>query len=215
MRRFLHFTLIIWWMFAPGFRVFAQSEDSPGVEISAPAPGTPLQGLVTIVGSTVAQGFQSWEVNFSYNQDITGTWFLIAEGDSQITRGELTQWDTTMITDGDYNLRLTVYRDDGQREHFIVNDLRVRNYSPIETITPTPTLTPTPFTVTPRPSLTPTATQPPSETPLPDTPTPLPTNPVTITQSNITNSILRGAAGTAAAFLLVGLYISIKKMIRK
>ena len=202
-------------MFAPDFRVLAQTENSPGVEISAPAPGTPLQGLVTIEGSTVAEGFQSWEINFGYANDATGTWFLIAEGEAQITRGELTQWDTTMITDGDYNLRLTVYLQGGQREHYIVDDLRVRNYSPIETITPTPTLTPTPYTETPRPSLTPTTTQPPSETPIPDTPTPLPTNPVTITQSNINNSLLRGAAATAAAFLLVGLYLSVKRMIRK
>lgn len=215
MRRTFLVALTIGLMFIPGIRVLAQAGETPGVEISAPTSGTPLQGLVSIEGNTIAEGFQSWEITFSYAQDTTGTWFLISEGEAQITNGELAQWDTTTITDGDYNLRLTVYLQGGQREHYVVENVRVRNYSPIETITPTPTVTPTPYTVTPRPSLTPTVTQPPSETPVPDTPTPLPTNPVTITQGNINNSLMRGAAGATAAFVLVGLYLSVKRLIRK
>jgi hypothetical protein len=199
----------------PGFGMNAQNGDSPNVQISAPAPGTPLKGLVSVEGSTLIDGFQSWELTFSYASDTTGTWFLIAEGNAAIDGGELAQWDTTTITDGDYNLRLSVFLEGGRREHYVVENLRVRNYSPIETITPTPSLTPTPFTETPLPSQTPTLTQPPTETPLPDTPTPLPTNPVTITQGNLNNSLTRGAAGAAAAFVLVGLYLSIKRMLRK
>jgi hypothetical protein len=215
MHRFFFVILLLSLMLIPASWVAAQSGDPAGVEITAPAQGTPLQGAVTIEGSTFVEGFQSWEITFGYASDTTGTWFLIAEGEEQITEGELTQWDTTTITDGDYNLRLTVYLQGGRREHYIVKDLRVRNYSPIETITPTPTLTSTPYTETPRPSLTPTSTMQPTETRIPDTPTPLPTNPVTITQTKINNSLIRGAAGALAALVLVGLYLSIKRMIRK
>jgi hypothetical protein len=215
MRRFIFVILALLGMFLPASWVVAQSEGSAGVEITAPSPGIPLQGTVTIDGSTLVEGFISWEISFGYASDSTGTWFLIAEGDEQVALGELTQWDTTTITDGDYNLRLTVYLQGGRREHYVVNDLRVRNYSPIETITPTPTLTPTPYTETPRPSLTPTSTTQPTETPIPDTPTPLPTNPAIITQSDINNSLIRGAAGALAAFVLIGLYLSIKRMIRR
>ena len=153
---FLILTLIV--MHIPASWVAAQTGDSSGVEITAPTSGTPLQGMVSIEGSTLVDSAISWEVTFGYANDSTGSWFLIAEGEEQVTRGELTQWDTTTITDGDYNLRLTVYLQGGRREHYVVNDLRVRNYSPIETITPTPTLTSTPYTETPRPSLTPTST---------------------------------------------------------
>jgi hypothetical protein len=215
MRRLFFVILTLVLAFTPGLWVAAQSGDAPGVQISAPSPGTPLKGSVTITGNTAVEGFQSWEVTFGYAQDTTGTWFLIAEGDQPISQGELTQWETTTISDGNYNLRLTVYLEGGRREHFVVNDLRVRNYSPIETTTPTPTLTSTPFTETPRPSLTPTNTLIPSETAIPNTPTPLPTNPVTITQSDLNNSLVRGAAGAAAGFLLVGLYWSVKRVFRK
>jgi hypothetical protein len=211
MRRFFFMILGLFVMLVPVSWVAAQSGDSSGVEITSPSQGTPLQGIVTIEGSTLVEGFISWEITFGYTSDTTGTWFLIAEGDEQITQGELTQWDTTTITDGDYNLRLTVYLQGGRREHYVVDDLRARNYSPIETITPIPTLTSTPYTETPRPSQTPTRTTQPTETALPNTPTPLPTNPVTITQNNINNSLIRGAAGALAIFVLIGLYLSIKR----
>jgi hypothetical protein len=202
-------------MLVPASWAVAQSSDSDDVEILSPPPGTPLQGTVAIEGNTIIEGFKSWEITFSYANDTTGTWFLIAEGDEQVSRGELTQWDTSTITDGDYNLRLTVYLQDGRREHYLVNDLRVRNYTPIETITPTPTLTSTPFTETPQPSLTPSNTTQPTETPFPNTPTPLPTNPVTISERDINYSLIRGAAGALAAFVLVGLYLSVKRLIRR
>ena len=215
MRRSIFVILTLLGMLIPALGVFAQSGDSPGVSISAPAPGTPIQGIVTIAGRTRAEGFQSWELTFGYAEDSTGTWFLIAEGDELIPEGELAQWDTTTITDGTYNLRLTVFLAGGRREHVVVNDLRVRNYSPIETITPTPTLTSTPFTETPRPSLTATITQTPTETPIPSTFTPLPTNPVEITQTDINYSLIRGVAGAAAAFMAVGLYLSVKRIFRR
>ncbi len=215
MHRFIFVILILFMMLVPVSWVAAQTGVSAGVELTAPTSGTPLQGTVTIEGSTIAEGFISWEITFGYASDSTGTWFLITEGNEQVTRGVLTQWDTTTITDGDYNLRLTVYLQNGQREHFVVDNLRVRNYSPIETFTPSPTVTATPYTETPQPSLTPTSTTQPTETSIPHTPTPLPTNPAIITQSSINNSLIRGAAGALAAFVLIGLYLSIKRMIRK
>ncbi len=215
MRRFLILILTLTATFAPAFGVFAQTGDSPGVEITAPLSGAPLKGLVTIEGTAALEGFRSWELTFAYAGDTTGTWFLLAEGEEPVTRGELAQWDTTTITDGDYNLRLTVFLEGGQRRHFVVESLRVRNYSPVETVTPTPTLTSTPYTVTPLPSLTPSPTAPPTQTPVPPTATPLPTNPAILTQSDLTNGITRGAAGAAAAFILVGLYISLKQTLRR
>lgn len=215
MRRILFVVFALLVMLVPASWVVAQSGDSADILITIPAPGTPLQGTIAIEGSTTIEGFLSWEITFSYVSDTSGTWFLIDEGDGQVANGVLTQWDTTTISDGDYNLRLTVFLQGGRREHFVVHNLRVRNYSPIETITPTPTLTSTPYTETPQPSLTPTITIQPTETPVPDTPTPLPTNPIIITQDDINNSLIRGAAGALAAFIMIGLYLSIKQIFRR
>jgi hypothetical protein len=181
-------------------------------EITSPTAGDAIRGIVPVRGTNEVDGFQSWELTFSYTRDTTGTWFFISEGDETITDGTLSEWDTTTLTDGSYNLRLTVFLEGGRRTHFITPDLRVRNYTPIETSTPIPTLTSTPFTVTPKPSLTPTITQSPTET---LTLTPLPTNPIEITNGNVSNSLMRGAAGALAAFLIIGLYTTLRKVFRK
>ena len=209
------FGMFILGIFVPALGVFAQSGDSAAVSIDAPASGAAIQGIVTIEGSTRADGFQSWELTFGYASDSTGTWFLITESDERIEQGELAQWDTTTLTDGTYNLRLTVFLEGGRREHVVINDIRVRNYAPIETITPTPTLTSTPFTETPRPSLTATITLTPTETPIPPTFTPRPTNPVEITQTGLNYSLIRGVAGAFAAFMVVGLYLSVKRIFKR
>ena len=210
----LRFFLFSLSLLLPIFRVDAQ-ESSPVVVITSQTAGDAVRGIVPISGNTAVEGFQSWELTFGYAGDKTGTWFFIAESDQPITDDILTQWDTTTLTDGTYNLRLTVFLEGGRRTHFIIPDIRVRNYTPIETVTSTPTLTSTPFTVTPQPSLTPTITLPPTETPIPDTPTPLPTNPIEISPRHVSNSLMRGAAGALAAFLAIGLYTTLKKVFRK
>jgi len=189
----------------------AQSPNTAGVGITSLQPGEAIRGIVPITGTTATDGFLSWELTFTYSGDPTGTWFLIAEGEQPLEEDLLAQWDTTTIIDGLYDLRLTVYRENGRRTHHIIPQLRIRNYTPIETNTPTPSLTPTPFTLTPMPSQTPTSTTPPTSTPIPVTPTPLPTNPLELSPRDVTYSLARGAAGAFAAFLLVGIYTSIRK----
>ena len=114
MRRFIFVITALFGMLVQASWVAAQSGDVAGVEITAPAFGSPIQGTVEIIGSTIIEGFISWEITFGYASDTTGTWFLIAEGNESISSGELTQWDTTTITDGDYNLRLTVFLEGDQ-----------------------------------------------------------------------------------------------------
>jgi len=193
----------------------AQDETHTQVEITSHSAGEVLQGIVTIIGNTALDGFQSWELTFGYANDTTGTWFFICDSEEPISNDTLTQWDTSTLPDGVYNLMLTVYLEGGRRNHIIVPNLRVRNYSPIETDTSTPTLTPTPYTLTPQATSTPTSTSSPTSTPIPITPTPLVTNPIEISSSDISNHLLRSAAGVLAAFLLIGLYASIRRTLRQ
>jgi hypothetical protein len=169
-------------------------------------------GNVEILGYTDVPGFLSAELSFAYDENPTNTWFLISSSTEPVRNRSLAEWDTSTITDGSYDLRLIVTRQDGGDLTYTVKDIRVRNYTPIETNTPTP-VTPT---ATPLPGDTPvpTITSTPTETPIPPTPTRLPSNPIQVTGEDYTNSLVRGIAIVAGAFVIIGIYASIKNLRR-
>jgi len=185
-------------------------EQQPEIAILSPLPGQAIRGSVPIVVDTATQGFVSSELTFGYHDDTTGTRFLITQSFEPIQEEILTEWDTTTLTDGVYDLLLEVFLEDGDPYISVVPALRVRNYSPIETDTPTPTTTSAPQ-ATPSPSVTPS----PTPTKIPPTPTPLPPNPLQVTHEDIWVNLLRGAAGGFAAILLAGLYLSVRRFFRK
>ncbi|RME08493.1 MAG: hypothetical protein D6803_01095 [Anaerolineae bacterium] len=178
----------------------------PPAEILSPLAGEAVQGRTPILGTVRGDQLDAWELSFGYAQDETGTWFLIDRDESPVEAARLSEWDTSQITDGLYNLRLVVYLNDGSQFETIVPDIRVRNYTPIETSTPT---------ITPTVLISPTPTPiPPTATTIP-TPTPLPPNPAEITPHEFNNSLLRGALTSLGLFLLMGLYSSLRKSLRR
>lgn len=176
-----------------------QQEIAASPEILSPQNGEAVKGPVAIRGTTAVEGLVSWEITFTYAGDAPETWFLLAVGQKAIQDAILTQWDTTTITDGNYTLRLRVYLTDGGYQDAFVRDVRVRNYTPVETATPIPlptaTLTPVPPT-----SIPPT----PTVTPLPPTPTPLPPNPAALSRRHIQASVGYGALFTLLLFATLG-----------
>ena len=196
-------------LFAASASVAASGTVSvPNLSIRSPEPGQALQGSVNILGNTAVPGFISAELAFAYASSANNpakTWFLIIEMDQPVSDGTLAQWDTNTITDGNYDLRLRVKRQDGSQDEAIVSGVRVRNYTPVETDTPTP-VTPTATTVpgnTPVPSSTPTS-------PAKPTPTPLPTNPAEITSADVSASLGKGALAILGLFALMGIYALVK-----
>jgi len=183
---------------------------SPDVLIAFPEAGQALQGQISIRGTIDVRDFQSAELSFAYANDPTGTWFMIESELELIDAGLLASWDTTTITDGQYNLRLNVTLNDGEQITTTVEDIRVRNYTPIETNTPVPTDTPEALE-RPTFTLTPTSTI----TVVPLTSTPMPTNPAQLTTRDITTGLGKGALGVAAFFMLMGLYGAIKRAFRR
>jgi hypothetical protein len=168
--------------------------------VLSPQPGDVLQGVVTIRGSSNEPGFVSSEVDFAYTGDTTGTWFLVTTGSQPVDSGTLATWDTTTITDGNYNLRLRITLSDGTRLDATVSNLRVRNYTPVETPTPAPTAI--------QPTMTPTVTLTP--TPFP-TPTSLPVNPAVLTQSDISTSLIYGGLGAVILIIILGIYLWVRR----
>jgi len=177
------------------------SAQVPGSQVSirSPQAGEALQGQVTITGNSDVTGFVSVEVSFSYANDPTGTSFLIAVSSQPVAQGALAVWDTTTVTDGLYTLRLRVTLADGSYVDVTVPDLRVRNYTPVETSTPTAA----PVHATPVLNAIATVT------PYP-TPTSLPSNPVALSPSRIYTSLGYGALIVASLFLLFGLYARLR-----
>lgn len=109
------------------------------VVISYPANGDTVQGVVEIKGTAISDLFSSAEIYFGYANNDTENWFLISRVDQTVENGQLARWDTTTITDGEYQLRLILFKKDSSSEMVIVAPIYVRNY----TIEPTVIVVPT------------------------------------------------------------------------
>lgn len=135
---------------------------APGyADISFPANGEAVSGVVTIMGSASHPFFSEYDLAFSYQDDPSDTWFYITEHvKSGVQSGAVGIWDTSSITDGTYRIRLRVFLTGRETLVAYVDNIRLRNYTHIETATPGPATTPS----TPTPVL-PTST--PRPTPLP------------------------------------------------
>lgn len=183
----------------------AQAQPAQPVVIS-PRAGEAVIGQTEISGVTGLPGFQRVEVEYRYTNDPKNTWFLIAEADKSVKPGKIAEWDTSLISDGIYDLRVTVFFADGTSQSTTVPGLRVRNYSPVETSTPQD-----PGKIAA--SLTPVATAIPTRTPRP-TPAPLSPNPAVLTRADLNASMLRGAGVGLGFFFLFGIYWITKRSLR-
>ena len=178
------------------------------VIIRSPQPGEAVQGLVQITGSTRVEGFISYELSFSFEDDPTGTSFLIQQSSEPVNYDVLGEWDTSVLTDGTYTLQLMVERQGGAPVSTFVEGLRVRNYSPIETHTPSPLQT---FVLQDALDTTPLSIQ------LSHTPTPKPTltprakNPAELHTSQITSAMVCGGILAVIFLGLLGFYVTARQ----
>ncbi len=138
-------------------------------EITSPAPGDTLAGVVTIAGTADHPDFLGYDLAFANEADPSGTWFPIGEPmQTPVVAGSLALWDTLEVNDGEYDLRLRVWLKDGTSLSAEVTGLQVRNgrvapasgataaTAPGSTLTVAPTITllpvATPTPPPPRPS---------------------------------------------------------------
>lgn len=178
------------------------------VSISYPIHGQTLKGTVNIKGSIALEGWTSFELAFADSASSEPNWFVFATGTNPLTDGLLAAWDTTTISDGEYNIRLHVAVPDGDQD-VIVYGIRIHNYT-VDTPQPTstPTITST-ATTTATVTVTATFTPPPSPTPY-STPTRLPPNPATLRSDEIVFNFGRGALFTALLFGIFGLLLRLR-----
>jgi len=166
----------------------------------SPDPGQAIQGTILILARFDNSTITNARLEFAYQDDPRNTWFHIQDF-QDASQGELEfEWDTTTLTDGDYTLRLSTSLGQGEQSSTSIN-IRVRNYTAVETSTPGPTTTIAPG-VTGTPTITPTR----SITAIPSTSTALPPNPVQITSDEIRTSIIVGSLLALFFLSLLGIY---------
>ncbi|HJS17512.1 MAG TPA: hypothetical protein VJ785_02100, partial [Anaerolineales bacterium] len=98
------------------------AQDSPSVAITSPVAGEALRGQVNIIGSTDIPDFVSAQLDFTYASapQPAVAWFPLQALSQPVFDTPLYTWDTTVITDGDYILRLRVFSGDGSFQEVTV-----------------------------------------------------------------------------------------------
>jgi hypothetical protein len=209
--------LLFLWMSPPGLVSAQEGEPTPapGIQtvtpvfvlaISYPTGGETLTGSVPINIAVNQPGLNAWELSFAFIENPTDTWFLLASGNTPF-EGEILRWDTTVLTDGDYVLRLRATLSDASRDA-LVSPLKIRNYT-TDATAPAPDITatqPSGPVASPTPTLIIALTQPTRQTP-----TPLPPNPAILYNEDIAEAALRGAGYSLVVFTAIGLLAWIKK----
>jgi hypothetical protein len=198
-------------------RVKAQTQSPTStasiIEITHPKTGSAIQGMIQITGQISVEDYAYYSVEFSYQDNPQNTWFLITQSEEAIIGGVFADWDTSQISDGEYQIRIVLYQQNGNMTENNITNVRVRNYSAIETdtpIAPTETIPPT-ATDTPIPTATaiPTAITPPA------TSTPGAPNPAQISNDMVINSALKGVGVAFGLFIVFGIYQRLRSLNRK
>jgi len=201
---FMRFRLLL-----PLVLLLIAAQDPSPVVITSPASGSTISGEVTITGTTDVLGFTSSQLDFSYASNPTDTWFALQTSSQPVVDSPLFLWDTNLLSDGDYALRLRVFTEDGSVEEVVV-PVRIQNdsliLSPTANVTPTAdrfdSLVPTAFLVAASPT--------PTLTPRP-TPTPLATNAASLGQTSIYTSFGRGALVILGLFIFAGIILRLRR----
>jgi hypothetical protein len=189
-------------------------------QITSPRDRTEVRGRVPIEGSATHPQFQKYEIHFGPEPNPGDQWTPISGSPFTVpvVQGRLALWDTTILPDGIYSLRLRVVRLDGNYDDYFVRGIQVSNTRPTETPTrratptapgPTDTPAPTPTIVigvptvaspTPKPTSTPVPTALPTDTPVPmDQPF-----------QNVSDAACWGVGATLAVFGGIGLLFALK-----
>ncbi len=193
--------------------------------ITSPRDRASVRGLVPVEGTATDASFQKYEIHFGPEPN-PGDQLTPIQGSpftAPLVQGRLGLWDTTIIPDGIYSLRLRVVRLDGNYDEFFVRGIQVANTRPTETPTRQATPTPAGPTKTPAPSPTVVIAVPTVASPTPRaTETARPTETPEATRvpaelpfgiSSMSDAACRGSIVTAGLFVGIGLVFALKGVI--
>jgi PKD repeat protein len=114
------------------------------ISISAPLSNTEIRGIVPITGSAQHPNFLQYQVEYGPYPNPGNLWYpLGAPVQQQVVNGPLGSFNTALVSNAAYTLRLKVFLRDGSVVTVVNENVRVAN--------PTPTPIPTATLSTPRP----------------------------------------------------------------
>ncbi len=174
------------------------------VRILSPRNGDVLQGNVVISGTVTGVGLQYADISFQYQDTSSSEWFLIERINEAMIDDSMINWETSSVADGNYRLRILAQYSDGHQLEAISQNLRIRNYTTIETVVETPSgslVTPAQLSETSAIFLSPTAIA---------TATDLPKNELSLTLGDIGKSALNGAITGVLLLIVLGLWLIIR-----
>ncbi|MBM4432335.1 MAG: hypothetical protein FJ026_18600 [Chloroflexi bacterium] len=151
MRKVLIGSLVIFIVLGGSWAALAAE---PGLQaatakIVSPGDNAVVRGTVPIVGTAVDPAFWKYEVHYGPEPNPLDRWTLIGiVHENQVGDGLLETWDTGIIPDGTYTLRLRVVNRTGNYQEVFARGVLVANAAPTNTPEPTQTATPT-ATITP------------------------------------------------------------------
>ncbi|NIN68536.1 MAG: hypothetical protein GTO63_28295 [Anaerolineae bacterium] len=194
-------------------------------DITSPRPNTQVRGSVEIIGTArLGPEFQKYLLEYA-SAATPNIWIQLGgEHRQEKTDAGLEIWHTTALPDGEYLLRLTCAKIDGNYARTEPVPVRVANAQAAPTPTPEETPTPTPIIVLPTPTAaiieqpaviqrTPTATPVPGEEPSP-TEAPEPAGTISFPDVGVfVRQFVFGAFVTMVIFLFVGVVFLLKRLI--
>jgi hypothetical protein len=215
------FCLLVVLLIGPSVTSLESAPPQQGAVITSPQDRDVVRGVLVIKGTAVNPSFWKYEVYYAPEPNPNDQWHLLGLYEQQVTDGRLETWDTSLVPDGTYSLRLRVVRIDGNYDEYYVREISVANVQ----IQPTDTPTSTPTPVATRTPLPPTPTviiqQPPTATPRPTstpggpsvTPEAEVENGLGLTVQGLGKALFYGAGGTLGLFLLIIVLALVRQLI--
>jgi hypothetical protein len=199
------------------------------VQITSPEIGSRVRGRVPVMGSAMVPNFQFYKVEMGVGPN-PAQWAVIGQLHYEpVINAQLEVWDTTVVPDGVYTLRVQGVKMDGNWEEFFVRGITVANSEPPPTETPEASPTPlieatnTPVVRETSPSLLPSPTptvQIIAPTAALSMPTPTPTLSRPERQSTLPvdpeswiESFTFGAVATGAVFIVLGIVFGLRRLL--
>ena len=207
-------TTLIGWATALAFAAPAAIE-CRSVAFTAPPPGSTVSGAVEIQGRAVIPNFQFYKVEYSpLGRD---AWVLIGTDVTRapIENGRLAVWQTTIVPDGTYRIRLHVVDVTGNYCELVLEPVQVSNVLPPEPEPPEATETPMLTVVPPQPTPTPSVGIVVEFLPAPSTPGALPSRSAGVSSSDLVLTLiyfLFGAFGMLAIVLSIAVVLFVRNL---
>ncbi len=176
----------------------AAAQDTSLARIILPLRGETLRGSIAIQGSATSPQFARYQVIYAPEPALTD-WVVINASDQPVPNGTLAVWNTRVIPDGKYAIKLQVFSNDGTAVEAVVRDITLANT----------TATPAVVTSTVNSSVTGTASLSGSTGSL----LPSSLSNIKINVSDIPKAFLKGVTYTAYAFGALLAYLLLKKVV--